>query len=341
MANIFAPIWQDVKVTIGADSPTAFEIWKVESDGSSILIYSGIAQPHPLTGDVEVIPNDICANYLSQLFPIESSNGIYTNFYPAPIKSTFEIRREEGEVVESIEFLYDWSYDPNSEGYENVRNVSMLIDRKVTPDMSVILTDYGTNDEIELTCVGRVEEEIYNSYSKPEEAGNFVLNVQDVLSFYGNTVYFGIDRQLDYYHIIEGCTKYALFYVNAFGGWDVLRLISGTETNNYERSTFKQKHLKERLGEVDATDLRGTTNYLNQVTRQWSFGTDWLTDEGAKNISHLIGSTNVWLHNIEQGEILPVTIIDTTAEVKNFRNQGAQLVRYDINVQLAQDRLRR
>ena len=339
MANIFVPIWQDVRVTIGADSATAFEIWKVESDGSSTLIYNGIAQPHPMTGDVEVVPNEICANYLSQLFPIQSANGISTEFFPAPIKSTFEIRREEGELVESIEFLYDWSYETNDDGYEGLRNVSKPIDPNVTADMSVILTDYGTNNEIKLTCANGSKTIFY--IDKPERAGNLVLPVQGVINFDYHTKSFGIDQQKDYYRIVEGCTKYALFYVNAYGGWDVLRLLSGTETNNYERATFKQKHLKERLGGVDATELRGTTNYLNQIIRQWGFGTDWLTDKGAKNISHLIGSTNVWLHNIEQGEILPVTIIDTTAEVKNFRNQGAQLVRYDINVQLAQNRLRR
>ena len=67
----------------------------------------------------------------------------------------------------------------------------------------------------------------------------------------------------------------------------------------------------------------------------------YLTDEQSRRMSHLFGSTCVYLYDIEQGAFIPVTVTDKAHEYKTFKNQGRQLVSYVLNVRLAQNRIRR
>lgn len=138
------------------------------------------------------------------------------------------------------------------------------------------------------------------------------------------------------YEIVDECYRYMLYYLNAMGGWDFL-LIEGKDkqTDNYTRHTIGQAYNN------DQSRNRGTRNYRNDIARKWELHTLWIDDEGAKNMHHLLGSTDVYLYDMQEQQLHPVTLNNSSCEYKTYKNNGNQLVRYDIEATLAQNITRR
>ena len=121
--------------------------------------------------------------------------------------------------------------------------------------------------------------------------------------------------------------NYALYYVNAYGGWDSLAIRGNvTQTDNIQSQTYKNKS-------------NGKVKYLNQVTPTWSLNTDAISD--ASKMYHLLESTQVYLHNLETDEIIPVVITDTSCVYKTYSNQGNTRFHYTINVEAANYKIRK
>ena len=85
---------------------------------------------------------------------------------------------------------------------------------------------------------------------------------------------------------------------------------------------------------------RGIDNYVNEVTKGFTFHTGWLLGDQGKMMHHLINSTDVYLYDIANEQMIPVTIPMTSCEYRTKKNQG-RLVDYTIQVQIAQNRIRR
>lgn len=138
------------------------------------------------------------------------------------------------------------------------------------------------------------------------------------------------------YSFADTCARYALYYVNAYGGWDTL-VMDGID----EERDDLTRHEASRV--YDNTDMqnRGTVNYVNEIQKSWTLRTGYLTDEQAGRMHHLLNSVQVYLYDMESGTFVPVVLDGTTTEYKTYRNQGRKLVSYEIQVRLAQDRIRR
>lgn len=121
--------------------------------------------------------------------------------------------------------------------------------------------------------------------------------------------------------------NYALYYVNAYGGWDSLAIRgNAVQTDKIQSQTYKSK-------------TNGKVKYLNQITPSWSLNTDSMSD-GSK-MHHLLESTQVYLHNLETDEIIPVVITDTSCVYKTYSNQGNTRFHYTINVEAANYKIRK
>lgn len=70
---------------------------------------------------------------------------------------------------------------------------------------------------------------------------------------------------------------------------------------------------------------------MNEITSSWTLYTDDMSD-GSK-MYHLLESTDVYLHNLKNDEIIPVVITDTNCEYKTYSNQGNKRFNYTINVE--------
>ena len=335
MAEVKIPIWQDDDIYIGNEFEDRIE-YSITTDGGDTIVFSGVAHRRPNDTYVVIRINEICANWLKQSYPFDDySEPASDTLIGAPdLMREFEVvRTTTGEVLAAREYKYDWSY-----GKEQLSIPLYPSDRRVTEDMYFLFTDYeGAGDF--LFYGYNASGQVAGAYTVSGDVGT-VNGVLDLARFKAYTTRktfspsrVGYTQQK--FHIIEGCSPYALYYVNAGGGWESLRIVAGNKAEALTRSTFKQKyHNANRIN-------RGLTNYHNDIVEAWTLGTDWLTDEGSANMHHLIGSPFVILHDIKKGTLQSVVITDTSLEVKTFANQGRQVVRYDINVQLSQDRQRR
>lgn len=353
MINEFAPIWQDIPVVLGEEDSIPYEI-VLQADTGDKVIFAGVAVKGPNQQKNIIIPNDVCANYLKQSDPIFEIPLLAMNvILPAPEYTLyFLIRRTDtDEDIASIAFNLDWSYEYNERLY-----LSAPITDYVTRDSVLAVTDVDDpmNMEVSLWDDMGIEDYWYLSQGDiTSAAGNAFFSLSDLFEFasqYFPNVksigWLGADGEYCKFKIAEGCTRYTLFYVNAFGGWDFLPLVSGKVSEEIARQTTKSRYLNERGPQYQQQSTywdRGLTNYQNEVVKKWVLGTDWISDKGAENMPHLIGSNNVWLYErVGSREWwYPVVITDNVLDIKSYRNQGGKLVRYDINVQLAQERIRR
>ena len=138
------------------------------------------------------------------------------------------------------------------------------------------------------------------------------------------------------YKVVPACHRYALLYVNAFGGWDTLYLEGlSKEVDRYTRNTMKQRY------DNAARSARGTVEYVNEVARSWSLRTGWLSDDEAGRMHHVLGSVCVYLYDIIGESLIPVVILDQECEYKTYRGNGGQMIAYTLEVEQAQELLRR
>ena len=138
------------------------------------------------------------------------------------------------------------------------------------------------------------------------------------------------------FKVVTECAKYALYYVNAHGGWDCF-LIEG---NTLEADSLK-RYTREMVYDNRDIQNRGIQNYVNEIDKVFTFHTGWLLDDQGERMHHLINSTDVYMYDIASQEMIPVIIPTTSCEYKTFKNQGNRLVNYTIQVQVAQNRIRR
>lgn len=138
------------------------------------------------------------------------------------------------------------------------------------------------------------------------------------------------------YRFVDTCARYALYYVNAYGGWDTL-VMDGTDMEQDELT----RHEATRVYDNNSIQNRGTVNHVNEIQKSWTLHTGYLTDEQSGRMHHLLNSVQVYLYDIESGSFLPVVLTGTSTEYKTYRNQGRRLVSYEIQARLAQDRIRR
>ena len=116
------------------------------------------------------------------------------------------------------------------------------------------------------------------------------------------------------------CGDWALYYVNARGGWDSF-LIEGKVKRTDAVTHFEYSN---------ANDTR--KQYMSEVEPAYEMHTGWLTDSQSEILAHnLIPSVKVYAHNLNENKLFPVVITDTSVEWKTFKNEK-KLVSYTINV---------
>lgn len=311
------PIWKDYEVNLGNAESVAYTI---ECDGA--IIYSGIAVRRPNESNVKVVVNRICANYLHQTFPNLFREGVHNADYA----KTFTIKAN-GVVVDTIEFSLDYSYD-YAVGDEH--SLSLPIDGVIDYRMPLVRTNIEAD-----YLIRRKDLTTGKTYvgTLSDVSGNYVKSVTS-LSDNDYTIEGSYD--IITYHIYNTCARYALYYVNAYGGWDAL-VMQGTPTKSaeYKRYTMQREYVN-----ADSQS-RGEYNYATEVTEKMSLKTALLTDEQVSRMHHLLGSTQVMLYDIEEKKAYPVIIIDSSAEYKTFKGNGGKRSQYTINIKIASNRERR
>lgn len=322
------PIWANNIVKI----ETQLNYIQYEVRHNSKTIYSGKAYTIPNTNYVEIDMSRICSPFLNS--SIENKLDEPVDFAPIEGVKSFNLY-VNGEIEGSFLFFNSYTYKDNPPYLLLTDGDTMLIlsdpIRKQYDSRQLIIYSffnvlrsggYGCNVVFDFdgyiqrvygSLAGRQE---YVTLMKAPDGANSV-------NFFGEK-----------FPIKKTCCKYCLYYQNALGGWDSF-LINGND-----KQTDKITSYNYRKAINNTTKQFATKKYLNVINTSYKLYTDWLTDDEASRMHHLLESTEVYLHNLEDDTIIPVSLTNSTCEYKTFTNNARRKFYYEINAELAQQKIR-
>lgn len=336
------PIWKDYTVRVN-ETAVYFRIHLDSANGT--IVYEGLATAKPGDAFVDIRMNDICANYLkhpdmdfSQAVNVTRISRVFVLRTAATITGTWTTRA-------TVEFQNDWSYDysylqsrdgvsfpiaPYADQRQRIlasRTSGYTINAQLRYENGTVL-----NVAVLIRRSADFNDDYNDDYSKVASTASPGVAMLDLADYPGVTMVtmagqtWNVDPHV--------CYRYALYYINAFGGWDALLCRgNGVESDSWDRKTYDTTY------DNTVQQNRGTVDYINLQEKRWTLRTGWIPD--GSRMHHLIGSTMVYLHDLQQDIILPVGVATQEAPYKTYKNEGAKLVNYEFEVALQQERMRR
>ena len=336
------PIWKDTRVLVGSGSYADYQI-RLENGP---VIFNGRAFPLPGATTIYVTINEICADYMAHTIP--NYDGETT---PLAYEKTFVIQRSG--LTNNYTFRNDWSYD---KGFNpDIMGLSFPIDGRVDRRQTLLYTEKGDSEMLDILV----------QYGGPRpDFRTLDFNSDFLISEEKSTVQYFADNVTGYrvfslvldaqdwanearsitigkhtWQVID-CAEYVLHYINAYGGWDSL-LVAGNG-----KATDSIKHYETGIAAINssynAESRRTKRNYVNNLTRKYTFHTGVLTEEQSSRMYHLLESPMVFLQILDEGtQWYPVILTGNTCEFKTYRNNGNKLMEYTIEAELAENRMRR
>lgn len=334
------PIWKDYYVNFGTANIVQYRIVV-----DSVVIYNGKAYKRPGATDNIIRINDICADYLQNVLPTLSQ----AEFSEIDMPVTFDIQRCSSGTwtsYDDVQFINDWSYDSSYDpttmgmaapinGHFDARQwlvYTALSASQITAEIHLVDgSSFSVIIPIEITADFNADfNEDFAKSARSAGSGTAVFDLAE----WGDVEYITIGNAR--YDVVTDCAEYALYYVNAYGGWDSLLIEGNTRvTDNLTR------HTKETEYDNQETSARGREDYVIEIEKTYSLVTGWLADDESARMHHLLNSPDVYLYNINSGEMMSVILKNTQTEHKTFKGNGGKMVNYTIEASLAQERLRR
>jgi len=325
------PIWKDYVETLG-DTPVSSKAYAVQDDDDiSVDIFTGVAYTRPGQTIPQVRLNDIVAPMLKRGFtPAGETDRAY--FYA-------RIETDGGDWSSSEEFYADWSYDPDFNPATHGLNHPVL--GTVMPGQLIPLTKSSAGTYHAAISLATGVEDFNPDFNRDfliqgldvadeslviaDDFGTAWLDLRDYpaatkVTVGGRTFLVG-----------GGCHQFVLYYVNAYGGWDQLVVTARTT----EQDALTRYNLQTDYN--NATSARGTRTVAIELAHKYTFRTGYMDEAASLKMHHLLNSPHVWLHDVIANRFYPITLTNTATEYK----KGGRLYRYDIEAQLAQERIRR
>lgn len=343
-----APIWKDYFVTLGTGVVIPFRI-RVQ-DQSGDIIYNGKSHIKPGGTDNTIRINDICADYLTNALPALSQAEFSELSFPLAFVVEAYVPLATGEprwdYVDTVQFINDWSYDDSYN--PATMGMSFPVNGRIDSRQWLVYTAYnastitatltftdGTTSQviIPVEISADFSDDFNTDFARSARAAGSGTAVFD-LSAWNNVASVTINGKT--WEVVTDCREWVVYYVNAYGGWDSL-LIEG---NTIETDSLK-RHTREMEYDNRSIQNRGTQNYVNEITKSYTLHTSWMSDAESLRMHHLLNSPEVYLFNINTGDMIPVTLNNTKTEFKTYKNNGGRLVNYTIDATLAQERIRR
>lgn len=327
------PIWKDYIVDLGAPASAGagvpFYIYSVPKAAS---IYSGLAYVKPGESTAKVRINDICADYIRNYFLEQPDSSI-------PAVAQFKVyATTSGSAVQKadVTFYNDWSYDPD---YITLMGLSFPVVLTFGQNQFIpcsIMPGESVGTATIILASGRTE--IYT----PTKSRTIEVGHSSVTQYFGDPYVVPMDafpgaKSVTWkgrtYLPSKACPQYALYYLNAYGGWDALPIEGRTV-----RSDAVDRFVTEQMYDNSNPTARGKVNFLNELAPSFSFRTGWLTDAQSARMHHLLNSPQVFVHDLESNTVQPIVLTGKTTEYKQYHGL---LHSYAIEAELAQDRIRR
>lgn len=265
-------------------------------------IFSGKAVRYPGADELQININKICRNYLDS--DIRGLLGDFSSSLGLEVNTQAQRTFKlyvNGTNVADYRFYQDYSYEENG--------------RAVT-GLSINVSNPINNHYVPGMIAVRT----------------FRTGTNDISTVYtqGQT-----EPGLGYTQQVK-CTPYVLYYLNSYGGWDAF-VIEGTAFKRDAITSYQT----DRVFNNNTLDFE-TNKYVNEIKTNYEFNTHYLSDAEAKNLAkNLIGSTKVYLQNIDEGWVKPVVITDSEAQYQTYQTNGRKLCQYRIKVVESQSKIRK
>lgn len=324
------PIWKDTHasyVTMG-DSKT----FTISVDGQTI--YNGRLVRKPGEAGLTTYVNRLVKDYLSAKIDfvrgqtIHPQDNYIREFTISPATTAGE---------SSYKFYCDYGYEDGAVKDNALSVISRPLHNVVDPRQILFCTFADLSDNTSHSVKVRLRQgKFILAESLPNKVQTFTLRLttsmaDNIIEIYD---YMAL-KLLATYEVRKTCAEYCLYYLNAHGGYDHL-LINGTSkrSDNIKRTEITRV--------VDNTTLKhGRNDVHTEITRTWRLNTGHLTDAQWAKTHHLLGSTHVFLHNLETDEIVPVVIKANKADFNTYRNNGRRMSQLSIDVEESTKRERR
>lgn len=299
------------------------------------VLFSGKSYVTPNSNVANINVSNICANYLNSSIK-DKVNGAY----PTEALKHFILNINGAGYSDYI--LANWWYpnennELNTNGYYSTSfPIKYEFDKRqfitysamALRENTILIESYLNDIEDYISLLPEFNLNAIGSFVYLEKAND------DVVQEFTDKI--KINDKI--YKFENTCATHCLYYVNAFGGWDSL-LINGNvkRTDNITTNTF-----------IQSTNER--KKIKNDIVTNWVLYTDWLNDEQASRMYHLLESTEVYLQDLTKAdinnndfysEVIPVNITNTNCEYKTFTNNGKKKFYYTIEVEEVKRKIRR
>lgn len=335
------PIWKDHFSDFGTWPYSDFIV--VEKVNNT-TIYRGRAYRRPGESHLLVKVNDICADWLEHTLPTLAQ----AELTPANLPVEFDIDSITlGANVDTVTFYNDWSYDPDFD-YQTM-GLAHPINGRIDARQWIPVTAIDVNDiTMEITYKdGTVQTVTIPLAISADFNADFNADFARSLVTAGSgTAFFDLSQwdNVDHvvlnglarYDVVTECARYALYYLNAYGGWDTFLIEANDATADaLTRHTMAVEYDN---GSIQA---RGLRDYAIELQRGITLHTGWLNDEQSLKMHHLLNSPDVYLWDFSEETMTPVVLTNPTTEYKTYKNTGRKMVEYTVTVQIARQMERR
>lgn len=311
-----APIWRDYVLTLPTPGQ-GYINYNISYDGT--IVYTGRAYGMG-QDNIELYYNHICKPFLSNHIDFTEGYQSIRDWL-----GNFIITSPELGDITSVSFFEDYSYE-NRE-IQNVMSLNNPITNEVVEGSYVPFSFFITGATGNVT-IRQNGQQLTGLTINDNEQHRYFIDAQT-----GKTYScLGVN-----YRTIKTCeARYSLYYVNSYGGVDVLpfRGKSFKKTDNITRLNYSRSFRNNTL-EFE------NVNYMNEIKPVWELNTHYMVDEQSKKMHELVESTCVYLYDALEQTYTPVVMTDKKLEYKTYFNQGRKFYTYTINVEESQSKERR
>lgn len=313
-------LWQDILWGDYGYNSLQFAVYKGTS-AQVTPIYQGVGVAGS-NGAVSIRLNDIFASALkTREISFIATAGIAANENGMGAQ-TFVVKNLNTNEVIQYGVIADYSYETFSPLASDP--IRLLLDRR--QHFFVTNWDNATNLKIRTTS------ELYSA------AGYRTLGVGPSSLRSATSLQVELGGKTITYKVQNTCADYVLHYVNKFGGWDSLLMLG--------RCEYKEDYQRHNIGRsysINSSNSQGigVVTHLNEVTKKWVLRTGLLTDQEASRMCNILGTTRAILEDLNSGATYPVNVTNSSYEEQTFRGNGNKMAQYEINVELAQQHIRR
>lgn len=341
---VLSPIYEDTYLVLNNQTELDYSIVGSYSEMNGQVIYSGKAVAMPNSNDIKVNINRVCSDYLSS--KLNGYLGQYRYQYLYDYCKVFYVYSNGNEIAKYAFY--------NSYAYKNKNEIFLNepIKGKTKNNETIIEVDKRQFLPISVYNTDSVTKRLYvNYYIDNQRAGteSFYVNRDAQFVMFERELYNNKEQPINKIefktpyitdgviiaNIVETCYDYCLYFVSSYGGWDYLLIKANSKKNDKITSQYYTKNIDNKTQDFERV------KYLNTIASSYELHTDWFTDEEQSKLHNLIESNEVYLHNLNTDEILPVNISNTTLEYKTFTNNGKKKFNNTINVEVAQEKIRK